>query len=120
MESIETEVMEDPSKRDTRGRRIVKTQERERLIEEYKSSGLTQKAFCRREAINLHTFVTWLSKHRGKNGKQGRGTRTTFREVQLPAVARKAGVMEVQLPGGEIVRGADPETLAKLVGLLRG
>jgi transposase-like protein len=65
MESIETEVMDDPSKRDTRGRRIVKAEERERLIREYASSGLTQKAFCKREGISVHTFVSWLGKRKG-------------------------------------------------------
>jgi hypothetical protein len=38
MDSIETELLEDPSKRDTRGRRIVKETERERLIAEYEEA----------------------------------------------------------------------------------
>ncbi len=121
MESIETELCDDPAKTDSRGRRIYPAEERERLIKEYQSSGLTQKAFCRRESISLHTFVTWWSKHLESNGnKGGRRKRTTFREVQLPAMPRKPEVLEVQLANGEVVRGSDPAMLAKLVGFLRG
>jgi transposase-like protein len=118
MESIETEVM-DPSKRDTRGRRIVKAEERERLIGEYESSGLTQKAYCKREGINVHTFVSWLGKRKGP-AKSSRGRGPIFEEVFLSAGTRKSAALEVQLPGGEIVRGSEAAEVAKLVSLLRG
>lgn len=119
MESIETEVMEDPSKRDSRGRRIMKAQERDRLIREYESSGLTQKAFCRREGINLHTFVSWLGKRKGP-GKAAKSKEPIFEEVFLSTGRGRPVALEVQLPGGEIVRGSEPAAVAKLVGLLRG
>ena len=119
MESIETEVMEDPSKRDSRGRRIVKAEERQRLIREYESSGLTQKAFCRREGINLHTFVSWLGKRKGL-APGAKSKKPVFEEVFLSTGTGRAGVLEVQLPGGEIVRGSEASAVAKLVGLLRG
>jgi transposase-like protein len=119
MESIETEVMEDPSKRDTRGRRIVKAEERERLIQEYESSGLTQKAFCEREGINVHTFVSWLGKRKSL-GKSSRRKEPAFEEIFLRAGPGHATGLEVQLPGGEIVRGSEAVEVAKLVSLLRG
>lgn len=101
MESIETEVMEDPSKRDTRGRRIMKAEERERLIREYESSGLTQKAFCHREGINVHTFVSWLGKRKGP-GKSSRRKESAFEEIFLKAGPGRTAGLEVQLPCGEI------------------
>lgn len=119
MESIDTEVMEDPSKRDARGRRIVKAEERERLIREYESSGLTQKAFCKREGINLHTFVSWLGKRKGP-GESSRRKQPAFEEIFLKAGPGRATALEVQLPGGEIVRGSEASEVAKLVSLLRG
>ncbi|MGC9452658.1 MAG: IS66 family insertion sequence element accessory protein TnpA [Oceanipulchritudo sp.] len=119
MELIEPEVMEDPSKRDSRSRRIVKAQERDRLIREYESSGLTQKAFCRSEGINLHTFVSWLGKRKGP-GKAAKPKEPVFEEVFLSAGPGRPVALEVQLPGGEIVRGSEPAAVAKLVGLLRG
>jgi hypothetical protein len=119
MESIDPEVMEDASKRDSRGRRIVKAQERDRLIREYETSGLTQKAFCRREAINLHTFVSWLGMRKGP-GEAAKTRESVFEEVFLSTGTRRPVALEVQLPGGEIVRGSEPAAVAKLVGLLRG
>jgi len=71
MELIETEWVDDGGKRDVRGRRIVKAEERERLIAAHESSGLTQKAFCEREGINKHTFISWLGKKRAVRGESG-------------------------------------------------
>lgn len=119
MESIETEILEDPSKRDSRGRRIVKMDERDRLIREYESSGLTQKAFCRREGINLHTFVSWLGKRKGAGKKVG-AKKPVFEEVFLSPGGGRMVALEVQLPSGEIIRGSDAATVAKLVSLVRG
>jgi transposase-like protein len=119
MDSIETELLEDPSKRDTRGRRIVKETERERLIAEYERSGLTQKEFCRREGINYHTFVGWLGKRR-RNGEAAENETPLFQEVVLSGHSGYRAGLEVQLPGGEVIRGHDAESVAKLVELLRG
>lgn len=35
-------------------------EERTEVIEKFRSSGLTQKAFCEREGIALSTFQNWL------------------------------------------------------------
>ena len=122
MESLEIEVCEDAGKRDQRGRRIVRAERRRVLIEEYRESGLTQKAFCRREGINLNTFVGWLSQQRAANAEQPGGPGSTFREVVWGGGTEAAapGMLEGRLPGGEVVRGTVPEAVAKLVGLLRG
>ena len=49
MRIIATELVE--SKRDERGRRITPASEREAVVRAYEASGLTQKAFARREGI---------------------------------------------------------------------
>lgn len=118
MESIETELVDDGGKRDVRGRRTIKAAERERLIAAYESSGLTQKAFCEREGINRHTFISWLGKKRAA-GEESRSE--VFQEVLL-AAGRGTGSdfgVEVQLGSGEIVRGSDAGAVAKVVRLLR-
>ena len=119
MDSIETELLEDPRKRDTRGRRIANEAERERLLAKYERSGLTQKEFCRREGINYHTFVGWLGRRR-RNGEGAEPEIPLFQEVVLSGQSGYRAGLEVQLPGGEVVRGHDAESVAKLVGLLRG
>jgi len=45
-------------------RRNAAIAQRERLIALYKTSGLSQKAFARREGVNYHTFVSWLAHSR--------------------------------------------------------
>jgi len=118
MESVETEVMAEAGKRDERGRRIVNEEERERLLEEYDRSGLTQKKFCKREGINYHTFVTWLGRRR-HNGKDETSDAPHFQEIMLAPRSSGADLLEVALPGGETVRGYNAESVAKLVELLR-
>lgn len=116
MEAIEAEVL-DGGKRDGRGRKMLPEREWKRLIFEYGKSGLTQKAFARREGINVHTFVAWLGRHRKALGTKS-DLPVQFREVSLP-VGRTAA-LEVQLPDGLVVRGSSPQALAELIRALRG
>lgn len=114
MEAIEAEVLDD-GKRDGRGRQMLPEREWKRLVAEYEKSGLTQKAFARREGINVHTFVAWLGRER-KAAMRVPAVR--FREVSLAPAA--AAALEVQLPDGMVVRGSSPQALAELVRALRG
>jgi transposase-like protein len=116
MEAIEAEIL-DGGKRDGRGRKVLPTSEWKRLLAEYEKSGLTQKAFARREGINVHTFVAWLGRHR-KAFRAKTDLPVQFREVSLPAAA--IGPLEVQLPDGVVVRGSSPRALAELIRALRG
>ena len=58
METIVTEVVDEQGARDTRGRRITSQQRRAELLAQYKTSGMTQKAFAKRAGVNIHTFVS--------------------------------------------------------------
>ncbi len=55
-----TELLE--TKRDERGRRITPAAEREAVRQAYEQSGLTQKAFARREGIKYPTLISWLQR----------------------------------------------------------
>jgi len=120
METAEVELWGDTGKRDTRGRRVIGEQERERLIAAYGESGLTQRAYARREGINYHTFVAWLGRDRGGAGLTAKpGAKTVrFREVEWDG-GSTAAALEVRLPDGTLVRGEDPRALAALITLLR-
>ena len=34
------------------------------LVDQWKTSGVTQKAFCAEQGINTHTFSYWVAKHK--------------------------------------------------------
>ena len=119
MEPIATEVLDDERKRDTRGRKIAAPEHRAELLAAFDTSGLTQRAFARREGVNFHTFVAWLQRRR-TTGAAPPALR--FHEVCLAPRAPgtpRAAALEVALPGGMIVRGDSVAAVAELVRALR-
>ena len=62
--TTEVELIEDEDKRDKRGRRIAEPRRRAEIVAAYAASGLTQKAYARREGVNYHTLVSWLGRTR--------------------------------------------------------
>ena len=64
MEAISTEVLTPERNRDTRGHRLYGEERRREFITAYQQSGLTQKAFARREGIKYSTFTAWLQRRR--------------------------------------------------------
>lgn len=123
METIITEVVEDQSVRDARGRRIASEQRRAELLAEYKTSGMTQKAFARHAGVNPHTFVSWLAgQRRGAASRQTpaeAGKPSGFVELRVPAgLSQRGALLEVVLTDGRVVRGGDVAALAQLTRLL--
>jgi hypothetical protein len=113
MDPITTELVETGEKRDARGRRIAVRRQRELLIAAYERSGLTQRAFAAREGIGFYRFVAWLKRHRQRR------TKSEFAEVSVGSRSAPANNVEVALPNGVVVRGADVEQIALLVERLR-
>jgi hypothetical protein len=103
-------------KHDARGRRIVAAGRWAELLAAYDASGLTQKAFARREGVNVHTLVAWLGRRRSA-GTAERAVR--FQEVCLARNATAAATLEVTLPGGVIVRGSSAAGVAGVAELVR-
>ena len=124
MDTLEPEICGGEARRDSRGRRTVKAEERGRLLAEYARSALTQKRFCEQEGLNYHTFVAWLAQQRREKAQRAEPPRPRFHELVLGSGGgdrrRGACALEVQLPGGEVIRGEEPEAVARLVSLLRG
>lgn len=113
-EPATVELIQDESRRDTHGRRLDTPQERARLLAAYDHSGLTQRAFARREGINYNTLVWWLKQRRDK---QRQGSTPTFEEFRLSTPENSP--LEAQLPDGTCIRGNNPEALAQLLKALR-
>ena len=121
METIITELVDDQSLRDARGRSIASQQRRAELLAEYKTSGMTQKAFARHAGVNIHTFVSWLAdQRRGVLSAAAPSAPAGFVEVGVSAglVAPRAPFLEVVLRDGRIARGCDAAALAQLTRLL--
>ena len=113
MDAITTEVVETGEKRDARGRRIAVRRHRESVIAAYERSGLTQRAFAEREGIGFYRFTAWLKRHRQRRGK------SDFVEVGVPSRQTPPSSVEVAMPNGLVVRGADVAQIATLVDRLR-
>ena len=116
MTSITTELVETGAKRDERGRKITTPAERVALIAQYRDSGLTQKAFARREGIKFSTFASWVQGRR-LAGRPGRKAR--FAEVAMMTQPPVMAGLAVQLPDGVVVSGSDANQVAALVRALR-
>lgn len=84
--------------------------EMEAVIASYRSSGLTQRAFCEREGIKLPTFSYWFRRVGQDNPASG-----SF--VEVSPVAASAEELEVVFPNGVIVRGIrDLSVLDRVLG----
>lgn len=115
---MDVEIVDTGSKRDSRGRRIEGGEERERLLEAYDVSGLTQKAFAEREGIAYSTFVSWLKQRRQRSRADTcQEAAPSFHEFSLPMGSSSA--LEVCFPDGMVIRGSDADSLVSLVKALR-
>ncbi|MEO6245826.1 MAG: hypothetical protein ABIQ12_10360 [Opitutaceae bacterium] len=120
MEPIAAELMDEARKRDARGRKIAAPERRAELLTAFDASGLTQRAFARREGVNFHTFVAWLQRRRGTGADRATPAALRFQEVCVaPGVRADATFLEVALPGGVVVRGGSAAAVAELVRALR-
>lgn len=90
--------METKTESSTKGRSGYTADERRELIDEFRSSGLTQAAFCREWQINPNTFCGWL------RADQKNMAPVSFCEVQVPAAAGSSRPIVVEFSGGTQVR----------------
>ena len=98
---------------------------REQLLAQFRESGLTRRAFARREGIRYTTFCNWTQQavKRGLAAPEAAAPAMRFAEVALPGrVSMGAGGgsgIEVRLADGTVVRGGRVEEVAALVRALR-
>jgi len=125
MGTIVAEVI-DTGNRDASGRRRVSAAQRWEYVQAYRGSGMSQRAFARREGLRYSTFCHWVQKAE-RGGLRvpcvtpAREGAIQFAQVQLPASAAesRAGNLAVELRDGVVVRGDDVQKLAALVRALR-
>jgi hypothetical protein len=71
-----------------------------------------------REGVSYHTLVTWLVRRRRERppaGPEGKAPVVHFAQVRLPRVS---GSLEMVLPNGIVIRGADAGQVAALIKAL--
>jgi hypothetical protein len=92
-----------------------RSQQMRRMLEEYKTSGLSRREFCQQRSIPLTTFDYWRGKQRVKVGKPVRRTQLVKVEV---AASEITGQFTLSLANGRRIesswRFADVE-LARLI-----
>lgn len=93
------------------GRASYTDEERRELIEEFKTSGLTQAAFCREWNLNSKTLARWLRIERQEND-------VTFCEVEVQSGPPVADELRILLPNGVEVELSIP-SLNELGAVLR-
>lgn len=102
--------------------RRYSSEERQHLLDLYRTNQWTQGQFAREHGLKLSTFRQWLYRPK-KRTKPGAATPSGFQEVLLGAPSIPAGwVAEVCLASGTTVRlgqGATPELIDQLLRRVR-
>ena len=115
-----TELVETGERRDRIGRKITPAGRREELVAAWKSSGLTQAEFARREGVIYSSFAAWVQAARKTRKRRGKLLPVRFVEAKLPVTGPAANApLEVRLADGTVLRGANAAELAALVKALR-
>ena len=68
------------------------------IVQRFQDSGLSSRAFCRQEQVNLSSLMRWQRK------LVAAGAESSFVELTAPEQTTPAWSVEVELPDGCIVR----------------
>ena len=89
------------------------------MVERFRRSGITRRAFCQSEGIAKSTLDWWVHKSKGRSRRK---KRVAFRELALVATGNGAGsewAMEMVSPQGWTIRSRqmlNVEDMARLLG----
>lgn len=97
------------------------------ILKRWGSGGQSVRAFCRSEGVTEPSFYYWrreLARRAGTAASVRRGARRGVAPLFLPVRLAEgggvpaAGFIELRLSSGHVLRGSEPEKLARLAGLL--
>jgi transposase-like protein len=111
--------MENQTNNFTQENRRASAAERMEMVERYRSSGMTRRAFCESEGLATSTLNWWLHK---RNEGPGRRKRVAFREVPLISAGVTGAAnwaMEIVSPQGWTVRSRETLSGDDVARLLR-
>jgi len=114
---------------DSRGRLLVRAEQRAAILEAFDSSSLSGMAFCRQHGLSYSTFATWVQRRRKEAANQSSipipvpsSDLPCFTEVYLkePTVSRATHrPLKITLPSGASFEISDPTQMPLIVELLR-
>jgi transposase-like protein len=101
-------------------RKRASAEEREKILNTYRKSGLTQEKFAAQAGLSLSCLSNWLRRAKA----QAQSGAPSFLEMSLPSAnsSRWAPGYRVELPGGirlELPAGFTPAEAAELCRILR-
>ena len=97
------------------------------LVQKLDGSRLSVSQFCAAEKLNESNFYSWRKVIRQRNNEQGREVlddspevrNGLFVPVRMPAQDVESQVLEIELPGGALVKVTSQSNLALLSAVLR-
>jgi hypothetical protein len=98
----------------------VPTEQRLQMLEQFRSSGLTRKAYCEQFGVSLATLGYWLK--RVKRDSTQHSVPVVFSEVKLTAqeaTSSAAWALEIVAPSGLTIRSKTQISIQDLAQLLR-
>jgi hypothetical protein len=120
MKTADVELLDTLGTKDTKGRQRLGEARWDELLAHYENSGLTQSEYCRREGVNKNTFVAKLMQRR-RNASKGQTRAGKFIEAHIPTHMMGAVYsMELQFPGGVIVRCSEVAVAMALLAATGG
>jgi hypothetical protein len=93
------------------------------VLERRAASGMSVRAFCRREKLTESAFYAWRRTIGERDGKRGRSTQTppAFLPAMMTSEPRRETAIAIDLAGGRVLRlpeSMSAERLAELVQAL--
>ena len=106
---------------DRRGRLLIRKEQREALLDAFKSSGLSAMAFCQLHDLKYSTFATWRKKKRSFSHAV---SQPSFAEVVVESSAASlpasnSNLIRITLPSGTVIEGFNREQIPVVVELIR-
>ena len=105
-------------KSDQTGRTRYTPEYKREVLTAFESSSLSAPVFARQCGIKYSTLAAWIGVRKRGDQTALRGNTPAFLVAEVASSAN-GPVLEVQLPGGAVVRASDTEQIRLLAALLR-
>ncbi len=95
----------------------IERQQKFSMIERWRTSGLTQKAFCEQQSVRYYIFHYWYKRYREQHGASQKDA-SSFVKLQIAKPPASSGSVEVYYPGGMRIIFHEPVSSSYLKALV--